>query len=123
MKESKEFLCLSTHLDISSPHYKGSVTYRFCPRETSHGRSSGDPPPPLETSRTFFDSPEAFEALFIVQALIVGRLAAKIGKIVTKRTKPVFLSPRLLTTNLNVSGGVMKIFEKFIIPGVEKLLF
>ena len=26
-------------------------------------------PPPLETSRTFFDSTEAPEALFIVQAL------------------------------------------------------
>ena len=33
------------------------VTYRYCQRETSYGRSSGDtpPPPPLETSRTFFD--------------------------------------------------------------------
>ena len=50
---------------------KGSVTYRFCPRETSYGRSSGDPPPhpPLETSRTFFDTTEAPAALFIVQAL------------------------------------------------------
>ena len=29
----------------------------------------GTPPPPLETSRTFFDSAEAPEALFILQAL------------------------------------------------------
>ena len=44
---------------------KGSVTYRFCPRETSYRRSSGDPPPPpLETSRTFFDF-----FRFILQAL------------------------------------------------------
>ena len=26
-------------------HYKRRVTYRFCPRETSYGRFSGDPPP------------------------------------------------------------------------------
>ena len=26
--------------------YRGSVPYRFCPRETLYGRSSGDPPPP-----------------------------------------------------------------------------
>ena len=45
------------------------VIYRFCPRETSYGRSSGAPPyPPLETSQTFFDSAEAPEALFILQA-------------------------------------------------------
>ena len=47
----------------------GSVTYRFCSRETLYGRSSGDPPPPpLEMSRTFFGSAEAPEALFILHA-------------------------------------------------------
>ena len=35
----------------------------------SYGRSFGDPPrPSLETSRTFFDTAEATEALFIFQA-------------------------------------------------------
>ena len=48
---------------------------------------------------------------------IVRSLSAKIGTIGTKRS--VFLSPRLLRTNWNVFGGVMK----FIIPGNEKLLF
>ena len=45
---------------------KESVTYRFCPRERSYGRSSGDPPP-LETSHTFFDTAEAPETLFFLQ--------------------------------------------------------
>jgi hypothetical protein len=53
--------------------HKGSVTHRFCPRETSYGRSSGDPPfpPPraLETPHTVFDSADAPEALFILQTL------------------------------------------------------
>ena len=53
---------------------KGSVTYQFCPRETSYGRFSGYSPPttpPLlfETSRTFFSCAKAPEALFILQAL------------------------------------------------------
>ena len=34
---------------------KGSVTNRFCPRQTSYGRSSGDPhPPPLRNITHFF---------------------------------------------------------------------
>ena len=47
--------------------HKGSFIYRFCSRETLYGRSSGDPLP-LEMSRTFFDSAEAPETLFILQA-------------------------------------------------------
>ena len=35
---------------------------------TSYGRSSGDPPLPLETSRTFFDTAEAPEALSMLKA-------------------------------------------------------
>ena len=58
---------------------KGSVTYRFCPRETSYGRSSGDPPPTLETSRTFFDTAEAPDALFIVQALRLSAVYIVLG--------------------------------------------
>jgi hypothetical protein len=34
---------------------KGSLTYRFCPRETSYVRFSGGPPPPLETSHIVID--------------------------------------------------------------------
>ena len=43
---------------------KGSVTCRFCPRETSYGRSFGDPPHPhpLRNVTHFF-------RLFILQAL------------------------------------------------------
>ena len=45
------------------------ITYRFRPRETSYGRSSGDPPTPplLEISHTFFDTAEAHEAIFFLQ--------------------------------------------------------
>ena len=49
-------MLLATQFLRLSP--KGSVTYRYCPRETSYGRSFEDPPPthsPLETSRAFFD--------------------------------------------------------------------
>ena len=46
----------------------GSVTYRFCPQETSYGLSSGDSPP-LETSRTFSDFTQDPGALFILQPL------------------------------------------------------
>jgi hypothetical protein len=37
--------------------FKGSLTYRFCPWETSYVRFSGDPPPPppLETSHIVID--------------------------------------------------------------------
>ena len=33
---------------------KGSVTYRYCPRETSYGHSSGDPPHPRLRNVTHF---------------------------------------------------------------------
>ena len=61
----------------------------------------------------------------INEAFLKSRISQKVRQlkkfyhrsyIVTKRTKSVFLSPRLLR-------GVMKIFEKFIIPGGERLLF
>ena len=39
------------------------------------------PPPPLETSRTFFDSAEASEALFIVQASLRLRAMNKSIKV------------------------------------------
>ena len=117
MKESKEFLCLSTHLDISSPHYKGSVTYRFCPRETSHGRSSGDPPPPLETSRTFFDSPEAFEALFIVQALIVRSLSGKNWQDRDKADKASISFPATPNDKFKCFWGCNEDIRKIYHPG------
>ena len=49
--------------------YWGSVTNRFCPRETSYGRSSGSPQSTLETSCTFFDFAEGPGALFTLQPL------------------------------------------------------
>ena len=54
-------------------YVKGSVTYQFCPRETSYGRFSGDPPPTnapfLKRHALFSALAEAPEALFILQAL------------------------------------------------------
>ena len=45
---------------------KESVTYRFCPRERSYMDVLLETPPTLETSRTFFDTAEAPEALFFL---------------------------------------------------------
>ena len=36
-----------TYTSNNNCELKGTVTYRFCPRETSYGRFSGETPPPL----------------------------------------------------------------------------
>ena len=48
----------------------GSVTYRFCPRETSYGRSSGDPLPPRLRNVTNFFSIIYLASLSVVQKSI-----------------------------------------------------
>ena len=60
---------LGKPVSILFQHFREApCTYRFCPRETSYGLSSGDTPPPLRNVSTFSILAEAPEALSILQA-------------------------------------------------------
>ena len=58
------------------------------------------PPPPLETSRTFFDTTEAPEALFIVQALRLSAVYKSI-KVHLGQGQDLKKSIQIYTLNIN----------------------
>ena len=89
--------CLSNSAKILTPDWLVSLPKKFILAIMM---------PPVKTMKRWLEVITGFSLIKIL--LYSGRLAAKIGKIVTKLTKSVFLFPATPKDNWNVFGGIMK---------------